>query len=116
MTKHKIQVTGRFNKIYGQLLRLQAQHSERFRGCEYKVVKQKNEKDHARYLNLLSLTGPDQDTLNLLEEYESTWADYPPSFWNRPELVNTPLYGAPPDLNSQAQIVGHYLQACSDGA
>lgn len=80
------------------------------------MVKQKNEKDHARYLNLLNLSGPNKDTLDLLEEHANDWMTDPSSFWIRPESVNMPISGPRSHLNSQAQIVGHYMQARCDSA
>ena len=80
------------------------------------MVKQKNEKDHARYLNLLNLSGPNQETLDLLEEHASDWMMAPLSFWTRPEAVNMRISGPRSDLSSQAQIVGHYMQAKCDSA
>lgn len=118
LTKHYQQVAGRFNSLYSRLERLQAENSELFNrvGVEYKVVKQKITKDYARYLNLLSLNGPNQGTLDLLEARANDWMMYPSSFWIRPELVKTQVPGAPSHLDTQAQIVGHYMQAKCDNS
>lgn len=118
LTEHDQQVAARFNSLYGQLDRLQAENSELFNrlGIEYKIVKQKNTKDHARYLNLLSLNGPNQDTLDLLEERANDWMMDPLSFWIRPESVNTRIPGAQSHSDPQAQIVGHYMQAKCDSS
>ena len=118
LTGHYQQVAGRFNSLYSRLERLQAENSELFNrvGVEYKIVRQNVTKDHKRYLNLLSLNGSDQGTLDLLEERANDWMENPWSFWSRHELANTQVPGAPSHLGTQAQIVGHYMQAKCDNS
>lgn len=80
------------------------------------MVKRENDKDHARYLNLLSLNRPHQDTLDVVEARADGWMMDPSTFWVRPELFNKQIPGPPSHLNSQAQVVGHYMQARCDSA
>jgi len=107
---------GRLNALYKGLERLQAERNEIFNRVEYKVVKRKNEKDHARYLNLCNLSGTNQEALDLLEEQANDWMRNPSNFWTHPEPVNTRVPYDLPHLSSQAQIVGHYLQGRRGGA
>ncbi len=110
------QVVGRLNSLLGQFERFQDGNRRVFDRAEYKVVKRRNHKDHIRYLNLLNLSGPSQDTLDLLDEHADSWRKDPLSFWTRPEAVNMQFSGPRSPLSSQAQLVGHYLQAKADGA
>ncbi|KAK3047169.1 hypothetical protein LTR09_011371 [Extremus antarcticus] len=110
------QVVGRLDALLGRLDTLQARNSQIFDRLQYKVVKRKNDKDQARYLNLLSLNGPDPDTLDLVKTQANQWFADPSSFWTRPNSVNTQFSGGRCYLSSQAQIVGHYLRAKCDGA
>ena len=96
-----------------ELERLQSQHAELFKQLDSKVVKQNNEKDHARFLNLLKIKGPDSATMRLLTEQADGWNTNPLSFWGRPVLKALD-FGHPPHLNSQAQMVGCYMQARRD--
>ena len=95
--------------------RLQSQNADLFKQLDNKVVKQNNEKDHARYLNLLNVNGPDPETTTLLREQAHHWIANPLNFWNRP-MLNASNFGHSLHLSSQAQIVGCYLQASRDNA
>ena len=94
---------------------LQSQNPELFKHLDNKVVKQNNDKDHARYLNLLNINGADPETTTLLREQGNNWLANPLTFWHRP-LRNASNLGHSPQLSPQAQIVGCYMQAGSDSA
>lgn len=98
-----------------ELKRLQSQNPELFKQLNNKVVKQNNEKDHARYLNLLNINGPDPGTTTLLQEQANKWLADPLAFWKRP-MRNVSNFGNSPQLSPQAQIVGFYMQAGNDSA
>jgi hypothetical protein len=98
-----------------ELKRLQSQNPELFKQLDNKVVKRNNDKDHARYLNLLNVNGPDPETTTLLREQANNWFANPLTFWHRP-MQNASNFGNSPQLSSQAQIVGCYMQARSDSA
>ena len=98
-----------------ELKRLQSQNAELFKQLDNKVVKQNNDRDHARFLNLLNVNAPDPETTTLLREQADHWLANPLAFWDRP--IRYPSnFGNSPQLSPQAQIVGCYMQAGSDNA
>ena len=98
-----------------ELKRLQSLNTELFKQLDNKVVEQNENKDHARFLNLLNINGPDPETMTLLGEQANNWLANPLAFWNGP-MRNVLTAGSSPQLSSQAQIVGCYIQARSDNA
>ena len=98
-----------------ELKRLQSQNAELFSLLDNKLVKQNNEKDHARFLNLLKVNGPDPETMTLMTQQAGDWAINPLTFWGRP-MLNVSNFGHVPHLSSQAQMVGCYMQARRDNA
>lgn len=98
-----------------ELKRLQFQNADLFKQLDHKLVKQDTDKDHARYLNLLSLNAPNPELTDLLREQADHWLANPLAFWNRP-MRNAANFGNSPQLSSQAQIIGYYMQAENDSA
>jgi hypothetical protein len=98
-----------------ELKRLQSQNAALFKQLDSKVVKQNTNKDHARYLDVLNVNGPDPETTTLLREQADNWLANPLAFWDRP-MRNASNFGNSPQLSSQAQIIGYYMQAGSDSA
>lgn len=98
-----------------ELKRLQSQNAELFSLLDNKVVKQNNEKDHARFLNLLNVKGPDPETMTLMTQQADDWTVNPLTFWNRP-MLDMSRFRHVPHLSSQAQLVGCYMQARRDNA
>ena len=98
-----------------ELKRLQFQNVELFSLLDNKVVKQSNDKDLARFLNLLKVKEPDPETMTLMREQAGDWAIDPLTFWGRP-MLKASSFGHLPHLSSQAQMVGCYMQARRDSA
>ena len=98
-----------------ELKRLQSQHAELFKQLDNKVVKQNNDKDHARYLNLLNVNAPDPETTTLLRDQADNWFANPLAFCDRP-MQKASNFGNLSHLSPRAQLAGCYIQAGSDSA
>jgi hypothetical protein len=82
-----------------ELKRLQSQNAELFSLLDNKIVKQNNEKDHARFLNLLNIKTPDPETMTLMAQQAGDWSINPLNFWGRP-MLNVSNFGHIPHLSS----------------
>ena len=49
-------------------------------------IQARNQRDRNRFTRLLSYTGPDQETLNILDKEKCHWHDEPYSFGIRPSI------------------------------
>lgn len=92
------------NEILGNVKAFLRSNEEVARNVDYKVS-ERGQNERARLANLLTYTGPDPDTLDVLEQNYERWSCNPFIFW---AAIQSPYMG---ELASQADVVRCFIRS-----
>jgi arginine deiminase len=92
------------SNILRQVRDIMAENDNLSKKVRYSIT-ERGQKEKDRLTKLLEYRGPDEQTINVLDQHKEEWMKDPSHFWILPLPQN--LYS----LNPRAQIVGCFLEA-----